>query len=205
MDSSRVVYGSSNPDILTSVPGEKSVILTFDDGPSRVLPQILDVLKQENVPAAFFWQTRLLHPERPWKRVLEDGHQIGSHTVKHSNLVNLPFEKQYKDIQNSINKIEQVTGAKVTYFRPPFGQFNADTLRAAEALNVKPVMWRVASMDWELQNNPQQVVCTVRDNLEDGAIILLHELQHTADILPDLIRAIREQGYGFKGLPNESK
>ncbi|WP_152911787.1 polysaccharide deacetylase family protein [Planococcus glaciei] len=205
MDSSRVVYGSSNPDILTSVPGEKSVILTFDDGPSRVLPQILDVLKQENVPAAFFWQTRLLHPERPWKRVLEDGHQIGSHTVKHSNLVNLPFEKQYKDIQNSINKIEQVTGAKVTYFRPPFGQFNADTLRAAEALDVKPVMWRVASMDWELQNNPQQVVCTVRDNLEDGAIILLHELQHTADILPDLIRAIREQGYGFKGLPNESK
>ncbi|SDG78247.1 Peptidoglycan/xylan/chitin deacetylase, PgdA/CDA1 family [Planococcus glaciei] len=199
------MYGSSNPDILTSVPGEKSVILTFDDGPSRVLPQILDVLKQENVPAAFFWQTRLLHPERPWKRVLEDGHQIGSHTVKHSNLVNLPFEKQYKDIQNSINKIEQVTGAKVTYFRPPFGQFNADTLRAAEALNVKPVMWRVASMDWELQNNPQQVVCTVRDNLEDGAIILLHELQHTADILPDLIRAIREQGYGFKGLPNESK
>ncbi|KOF10303.1 polysaccharide deacetylase [Planococcus glaciei] len=199
------MYGSSNPDILTSVPGEKSVILTFDDGPSRVLPQILDVLKQENVPAAFFWQTRLLHPERPWKRVLEDGHQIGSHTVKHSNLVNLPFEKQYKDIQNSINKIEQVTGAKVTYFRPPFGQFNADTLRAAEALDVKPVMWRVASMDWELQNNPQQVVCTVRDNLEDGAIILLHELQHTADILPDLIRAIREQGYGFKGLPNESK
>ncbi|WKA50846.1 polysaccharide deacetylase family protein [Planococcus liqunii] len=203
MDSSRVVYGSSNPDILTSVPGEKSVILTFDDGPSRVLPQILDVLKQENVPAAFFWQTRLLHPERPWKRVLEEGHQIGSHTVKHSNLVNLPFEKQYKDIKNSIEKIEQVTGAKVTYFRPPFGQFNADTLRAAEALDVKPVMWRVASMDWELQNNPQQVVCTVRDNLEDGAIILLHELQHTADLLPDLIRAIREQGYGFKGLPNK--
>ncbi|MDN7228337.1 polysaccharide deacetylase family protein [Planococcus sp. N064] len=203
MDSSRVVYGSSNPDILTSVPGEKSVILTFDDGPSRVLPQILDVLKQENVPAAFFWQTRLLHPERPWKRVLEEGHQIGSHTVKHSNLVNLPFEKQYKDIKNSIEKIEQVAGAEVTYFRPPFGQFNADTLRAAEALDVKPVMWRVASMDWELQNNPQQVVCTVKDNLEDGAIILLHELRHTADILPDLIRAIREQGYGFKGLPNK--
>lgn len=195
------MYGSSNPDILTSVPGEKSVILTFDDGPSRVLPQILDVLNQENVPAAFFWQTRLLHPERPWKRVVEEGHQIGTHTVKHSNLVNLPFEKQYKDIKNSIDKIEQVTGAEVTYFRPPFGQFNVDTLRAAKELNVKPVMWRLASMDWELQNNPQQVVCTVRDNLEDGAIILLHELQHTADILPELIQAIRAEGYSFTGLP----
>ena len=196
------MYGSSNPDVLTSVPGEKSVILTFDDGPSRVLLQILDVLKQENVPAVFFWQTRLLHPARPWKRVLEEGHQIGTHTTKHKNLVNLSFEEQYKDIKNSINQIGQVTGEKVRYFRPPFGQFNDDTLQAAKELNVKPVMWRVASMDWELQNNPQQVVCTVKDNLEDGAIILLHELKHTADILPDLIRAIREQGYGFKGLPN---
>lgn len=116
--------------------------------------------------------------------------------------MNLSFKEQYKDIKNSVTKIEQMTGAAVTYFRPPFGQFNDETLQAAEALNVKPVMWRVASMDWELQNNPQQIICTVKDNLEDGAIILLHELRHTADILPDLIQAIREQGYGFKGLPN---
>ncbi|MDN7245294.1 polysaccharide deacetylase family protein [Planococcus shenhongbingii] len=199
------MYGSSNPDIVTVNPkaGEKSVVLTFDDGPSRALPQILDVLKLENVPAAFFWQTRLLYSARPWKRVLEEGHQIGSHTTKHLNLVNLSFEEQYQDIKNSIAKIEQVTGSDVKYFRPPFGQFNEDTLQAAKALDVKTVMWRVASMDWELKKSPQQIVCTVRDNLEDGAVILLHELQHTADILPDLIKAIREKGYSFSGLPAE--
>lgn len=201
MDYTRVVYGSSNPEIVTSLkpdPAVKSVALTFDDGPSRVLPEILDILKQENVPAAFFWQTRLLHPERPWKRVLDEGHLIGTHTVKHKNLTALSYEEQYRDIRNSLSKISEITGAKPIYFRPPFGQFNDGTLKAARELNLKTVMWRVASMDWELQKNPENLVTTIVDNLEDGAIILLHELQHTVQMLPELIRAIREQGYTFK-------
>lgn len=201
MDYTRVVYGSSNPEIITSLkpePAAKSVALTFDDGPSRVLPEILDVLKQEGVPAAFFWQTRLLHPERPWRRVLDEGHLIGTHTVKHKNLTALSYEKQYRDIKSSALKINEITGADPVYFRPPFGQFNDDTLRAARELKLKTVIWRVASMDWELQKNPENLVPTVVDNLEDGAIILLHELQHTALVLPDLIQAIREQGYTFR-------
>lgn len=198
------MYGSTNPNILTHSPqaGKKSVILTFDDGPSRALPQILDVLKKEDVPAAFFWQSRLLYPARPWKRVLEEGHQIGSHSAKHMNLINLPYEEQYEDIQNSLMKIKQITGFEVKHFRPPFGQFNDDTLKAAKDLNLVPVMWRVASMDWELQKTPEKVISTVIDNLEDGAVILLHELQHTAEILPELIQAIREKGYGFSLLPD---
>lgn len=193
-----------NPEVLTSCPspGQKSVVLTFDDGPSRALSRILDALKQEAVPAAFFWQSRLLYPARPWQRVLEEGHQIGSHSHKHMNLVNLPYQEQYRDIQHSLEKIMQVTGTEVKHFRPPFGQFNEDTLQAAAALGVTPVMWRVASMDWELQNTPERVISTITDNLEDGAIILLHELQHTADILPELIQAIRSEGYGFTLLPN---
>jgi peptidoglycan-N-acetylmuramic acid deacetylase len=195
------VYGSSNPEIITSLTPDsaaKSVALTFDDGPSRVLPEILDILKQENVPAAFFWQTRLLYPERPWKRVLDEGHLIGTHTVKHKNLTALSYEEQYRDIKSSSAKIKEITGTEAVYFRPPFGQFNSDTLKAARELNLKTVMWRVASMDWELQKNPENLVPTVVDHLEDGAIILLHELQHTAWVLPDLIRAIREQGYTFR-------
>lgn len=179
-------------------PGSKSVVLTFDDGPSKVLPEILDVLKEEQVPAVFFWQSRLLYPKRPWKRVLDEGHLIGTHTVKHRNLVQLTYEEQYQDIQNSIRSIENITGTTVEYFRPPFGQFNEDTLNAAKQLNVKTVMWRIASMDWELQDDPEQIITYVTDNLEDGAIILLHELPVTLKVLPELIQAIRDKGYGFK-------
>lgn len=199
VDHSRVVYDSTDSNIITKaqLKSQKSIVLTFDDGPSRVLPSILDVLKAENVPATFFWQSRLLHPERPWKRVLNEGHLIGTHTTKHLNLVNQPVEKQYKDIKNSVRKIELITGNKVTYFRPPFGQYNNDTIKAVNELNLTPILWRVASMDWELKENPEQIISNVVDNLEDGAIILLHELTQTLEVLPALLKAIKEKGYVF--------
>lgn len=194
------MYDSTNQNVVTisQDPNEKAVILTFDDGPGKFLPQILDVLKQEQVPAVFFWQTRLLYPKRPWKRVLSEGHLIGTHTTKHLNLVNLTYDEQYHEVKNSVTSIEKVTGTRVKYFRPPFGRFNKDTIKAAKQLNLTLVLWRVASMDWELKDNPEQILANVVDNLEDGTVILLHELKQTLDILPRLIHAIREKGYNFK-------
>lgn len=193
------MYDSTDSTIVTKAQtkNHKSVVLTFDDGPSRVLSSILDVLDGENVPAVFFWQSRLLYQERPWKRVLNEGHLIGTHTTKHLNLVKQTYENQYQDIRNSVKTIETITGDKVKYFRPPFGQYNNDTIKAAKKLNLTPVLWRVASMDWELQGNPEQIILNVVDNLEDGAIILLHELTQTLEVLPTLIKAIKEKGYEF--------
>ncbi len=196
------MYDSKDPSVLTSIEAhpQKSVVLTFDDGPSSVLEPILDVLKEEKVPATFFWQSRLLYESRPWKRVLEEGHQIGTHSTKHVNLTNLSYEEQYKDLSQSVTKIEAITGNKIVYFRPPFGQYNADTLSAAKALNLVPVMWRISSMDWELKNNPKQITSYVVENLEDGAIILLHELHQTLEALPTLIKTIKSMGYTFNNL-----
>ncbi|MFD1031974.1 polysaccharide deacetylase family protein [Metaplanococcus flavidus] len=202
------MYDSQNPEILASVPnrnqGRKTVILTFDDGPGRVLPDILDILQDTDTPAVFFWQSRLLHKERPWKRVLAEGHQIGTHTVNHKNLTdNLTQQQQYDELEKSIDAIKRITGVPVKFFRPPYGQFNADTVQAAKQLDLKTVMWRIASMDWELKDDPGQIVANVVDHLEDGAIILLHELSQTLEILPQLIAAIKEQGYEFALLETE--
>lgn len=196
------MYDSKDSNIVTKAQqkSQKSIVLTFDDGPSKVLSHILDVLQSENVPAAFFWQSRLLYPERPWKRVLDEGHLIGTHTTKHLNLVKHPYEKQYQDIKYSVDKIEKITGNHVKYFRPPFGQYNNDTIKIAKELNLTPVLWRIASMDWELKDNPEQILSNVVENLEDGAIILLHELTQTLEILPLLIKTIKEKGYGFSSL-----
>ena len=196
------MYDSNDSSVLTSIKTQpqKSIVLTFDDGPSSVLESILDVLKEENVPATFFWQSRLLYESRPWKRVLEEGHQIGTHSTKHVNLTNLSYEEQYKDLAQSVAKIEAITRNKVVYFRPPFGQYNAHTLSAAKALNLVPVMWRISSMDWELKNNPDQIISYVIVHIEDGAIILLHELQQTLEALPTLIKTIKSMGYTFRNL-----
>ncbi|OEF99586.1 polysaccharide deacetylase [Vulcanibacillus modesticaldus] len=184
---------------------EKKIILTFDDGPSRNLDKILDILKIEKIQAMFFWQARLLHSKRSWKRVLDEGHIIATHSFKHPNLTKLSYQEQFREIKKSIQKIEEITGKPVVYFRPPFGQYNQETLLAAKQLNLTTVMWSLASLDWKLKNSPETIVKNVVTNLEDGAIILLHELEQTSNILMELIRSIKTQGYAFGVLPNSAK
>ncbi|WP_034297070.1 polysaccharide deacetylase family protein [Cytobacillus pseudoceanisediminis] len=200
MDSSNVVYVSNDPDIKLFNEGhasKKTVVLTFDDGPGRVLPEILDILKKENVPAVFFWQSRLLYPQRPWKRVIEEGHQIGTHSSKHSNYVNLSPNEQVQDLSSSKTKIESIIGQEVKLFRPPFGQYNEHTIAAAKQLGLSTIMWRISAMDWKLKEQPEQIIANVIENLEEGAIILLHELTQTVEALPALIAEIRNKGYEF--------
>jgi peptidoglycan/xylan/chitin deacetylase (PgdA/CDA1 family) len=194
------VYVSNDPDIKLFNEGhasKKTVVLTFDDGPGRVLPEILDILKKENVPAVFFWQSRLLYPQRPWKRVIEEGHQIGTHSSKHSNYVNLSPNEQVQDLRSSKTKIESIICQEVKLFRPPFGQYNEHTIAAAKQLGLSTIMWRISSMDWELKEQPEQIIANVIENLEVGAIILLHELTQTVEALPALIAEIRNKGYEF--------
>ncbi|WP_409250837.1 polysaccharide deacetylase family protein [Bacillus sp. SCS-153A] len=173
-------------------------MLTFDDGPGRSLPEILDILEKEDVKAAFFWQSRLLHHKRPWKRALSSGHLIGTHSCKHKNLVRLSYEEQLEDLSKSMKTIRHITDQDVRYFRPPFGQYNEDTIEAAKNLGMKTILWRVSSMDWELEDDPDQIIKYVMDHLEDKAIILLHELPQTVKILPSLIQQIKEQGFQFR-------
>jgi peptidoglycan/xylan/chitin deacetylase (PgdA/CDA1 family) len=199
------VYDSTDSRIRTRIrPGAKpSVVLTFDDGPSELLSEIVDVLRAENIQATFFWQSQLLNKATPWKRVLAEGHLIGTHSTEHLDLTTLSYKQQYEDLANSVQTIEQIIGQKVVYFRPPYGQFNEETVEAALNLRLETVLWRVASVDWELENDPQKILTNVVDHLEDGAIILLHELKQTLEILPDLIQAIKTRGYKFNNLPLE--
>jgi len=180
---------------------EKSIVLTFDDGPGKSLIPILDILKQEEVPAMFFWQTRLLHQNRPWRRLIKEGHQLGSHSCKHPDLRKLDYQSQLRELYYSKKKLEDITGQTIRYFRPPFGQYNQSTLHALTALDMVPILWRVASLDWELKKRPEEIISNVVDNLEVGAIILLHELTQTVQILKQLINEIRKKGYSFSILP----
>lgn len=152
---------------------KNKVILTFDDGPSRHLSTILDILKMKKVQAMFFWQTRLLFKERVWKRILEEGHQIGAHTHTYKNLVNLTKEQQFKQIKYSIDRIQEITGTKVNYFRPPFGQYNENTMLILRDLKLIPMMWEISSYDWENKYKPEKIVCNIDLHIRGGSVILL--------------------------------
>ncbi|WP_332628871.1 polysaccharide deacetylase family protein [Halalkalibacter flavus] len=202
MVTTEVVYNSKEASVLSNMTkcNKTGIVLTFDDGPSRYLPQFLDTLEKEGVNAVFFWQTRLLHHNRPWKRVLNDGHLIGAHTHRHPNLTKLSFAKQMHEIQTSKEAIKTITGQTVKYFRPPFGQYNRDTLKIAEHLQLQTVMWDISSFDWNLKQDPNQIIENVVGHVQDGSIILLHELEQTLLILPKLIQKLKKKGYHFSTL-----
>ncbi|WP_258000340.1 polysaccharide deacetylase family protein [Bacillus sp. Marseille-P3661] len=173
------------------------VVLTFDDGPSRNLNTILDILLKEKVPAVFFWQSRLLYEKRPWKRVLAEGHRIGTHSINHKDLVRLSYSEQYRQIKSSKKSIEKITGETVSYFRPPFGRYNDATLDILERLQLTPIMWEISSYDWELKEQPYMIVNNVVENSRPGSIVLLHELEQTVVALPHIIKGIRAKGLDF--------
>ncbi len=177
--------------------GSKSLILTFDDGPSSVLVELLDILKINNVKSLFFWQSKLLHKNRPWKRVIEEGHMIGGHSLRHRVLTRLSYSDQLHDITTNLKQIETLTGQKVKYFRPPYGQFNEETLDVLKELGVVPFLWEVAGLDWEHKHAPFHIVHNILNHTEDGSVILLHELKQTVEILDDLISELKLEGYEF--------
>jgi peptidoglycan/xylan/chitin deacetylase (PgdA/CDA1 family) len=197
------VYDWHNKDIWTNrknwdpQQSSKSIILTFDDGPSSVLSEILDILNKHDVKAMFFWQSRLLHKKRPWQRVIDDGHVIGGHSLRHRDLTKLTMDEQFRDINKNKMQIEQLTGQLVKYFRPPFGQFNENTLQVLKSLDLIPFLWEVAGLDWELKDHPDHIIHNIISYVNDGSIILLHELKQTAAILDDLISELKEDGYSF--------
>ncbi|GAE34376.1 polysaccharide deacetylase [Halalkalibacter akibai JCM 9157] len=93
--------------------------------------------------------------------------------------------------------IERITGQEVKFFRPPFGQYNEDTLEAVSQLGMKLVMWNISSYDWNLKSEPEIITNNITEHIQDHSIILLHELEQTLTILPSVIKHLKEKGYHF--------
>ena len=124
---------------------EKLVALTFDDGPSQFTPHVLDVLKEEQVSAAFFvLGNRFPNHENTIKRMHREGHLIGLHGMTHIKL----HGQSEKWIQQNINDqkklIQNHLGANVNqtgwYYRPPFGAMSGRILRVLNSSDVRVVL-----------------------------------------------------------------
>ncbi len=177
----------------------KVVALTFDHSWGNTFtPAILDTLKENNLKVTFFimgpWAQKFPEVAR---RMVADGHEIASHGYRHENYGDMPPQWVREDMEKAHAQIKEVTGVEPTLIRPPNGDYSQQSLKVADELGYKTIIWNVDSLDWK---NPGQEVIIERvvKRLKPGAIILLHASDtpvQTAAALPVLIAKIKEQGY----------
>lgn len=195
---------------------EKVAYLTFDDGPSKnITPQILDILKQENVPATFFvLGSRVeLNPDLV-KREFEEGHYIANHGYTHEySLIYRSKDTVFEEYIKCENAVRNALGNQqyqMFLFRFPGGssggRYASIKSEAKEMLNsygIAHTNWNCLTGDAEGKTNPEELFAYFQATMAgDGSIIvLMHDASdksYTVETLPMVISYLREQGYTFK-------
>ena len=129
-------------------PGE--IALTFDDGPSAVwTPRLLDILAKHEVWATFFLLggRAAAQPELV-RRIAAAGHTIGNHSWSHPNLARTRSSRVREELRQTSETLQQIIGAPVKFFRPPFGARRPVVFRAAREMGMEPVLWNAMTSDW---------------------------------------------------------
>lgn len=152
--------------------GKKRVAFTFDDGPTKYTPQLLDLLKERNIKITFFLQGQNIsrYPETV-KRAYAEGHILGNHTYDHANLYKLDTAGVVKEISGTNEELQKLGLPKASYFRPPYGNLSKQD---SALVDVPVIMWSVDPRDWE-SKNAEKVKASILEQATDGSIILVHD------------------------------
>lgn len=191
--------------------GEKKIYLTFDAGyENGNVEKILDIMKTNDVKGTFFILPRLAeHDTELCRRMKEEGHLVGNHSVHHKNMGNFSDAASFK---KEIIPLEELFKEKTGYemdkfFRPPEGAFSENTLKFAEELGYTTVFWSLAYADWDnnKQMDDEKALKLLVSRTHDGCVLLLHPTSETnTKILDRYIKTMKERGYEF-GLVDELK
>lgn len=174
-------------------PDKPMVALTFDDGPGKRTGELLDCLEEYHAHATFFMQGKSVPKYADEvKRMLEIGCELGNHSYDHADLGKAEEEKIKSEIGDTNENLKQITGQGATVMRPPYGSIS-DTLR--ESVGMPMILWNVDTLDWKTRN-AQSTIDNVMDSLEDGNIILMHDIHtESVDAAMELIPKLQEAGY----------
>ena len=136
----------------TKTGEDKVLYLTFDAGyENGNVAKILDILKEEKVPAAFFVLKNIVVKQKTLlRRMVDEGHTVCNHTMTHGDTTKMTDEEFKKELMGLADLYKQVIGEEMPkYYRPPEGCYNEHTLRLASSMGYKTVFWSFAYADWD--------------------------------------------------------
>ena len=186
---------------------EKKIYLTFDEGyENGYTAQILDTLREKNVKAIFFITGDFFEANGDLvRRMVEEGHEVGNHTVNHPSLPDVSRTEAESEILELSRQFQDAYGQKMRFLRPPKGEYDEKTLQLTRDLSLRCLLWSFAYQDWLVnkQQGPAHALQMVTDNLHNGAVLLLHAVSSdNARAMGTIIDTCRAMGYEF-GTPDD--
>jgi peptidoglycan-N-acetylmuramic acid deacetylase len=186
---------------------EKVIYLTFDAGyENGCTEKILDVLKKHSVPAAFFLVGNYIEKNADLvRRMVDEGHIVGNHTMHHPDMSLLEDEAAFSTELTQLEDLfREITGKELPkYYRPPQGTYSQRNLEMARDMGYKTVFWSLAYVDWNNNAQPtaEHAFSKLLPRIHNGAVVLLHSTSVTnAQILDELLTKWKDMGYRFAGL-----
>lgn len=196
-------------------PKNPVVYLTFDDGPSKLTPQVLDILAEEKVKATFFVLGE--HAEKYpqlLQRIVKEGHAIGNHTYNHVyDELYSSFDMYWKQVQKTEEAIYKATGLTTSLLRAPggtYGHFDAFYHYYLDQAGYIVHDWNIDTGDARRRGVPAQEIIanTASGALRQEAVVLMHDStghEATVEALPEIIQYFRDKGYEFATMTEETK
>lgn len=190
----------------------KFLYLTFDDGPSKYTMELLDVLKEYNIPATFFVVASFaISNKNIIKRMKAENHEIGMHSLNH-NCAYFMGPSMVKNDFQKCKEIAQKLDINVVYFRPPWGVLNLASIYQIRRHKLKIILWNVMAQDWRGDISQSEIEKRILKRTHGGDIICLHDGRgkneapsRTIEALKNVIPKLLEKGYVFEVLSNYEK
>ena len=185
----------------------KVLYLTFDEGYEKGnTGNILDTLKELEVPAAFFVVKPFITTEPELiKRMVDEGHLVCNHSSHHPSMPSITdtakFNSELTDVEEAYKNI--IGQDMPRFFRPPMGKYSKNSLIKTKELGYKTIFWSFAYKDWLVNSQPDEktAIEKIEKGAHPGAILLLHAVSDTnTKILKTVLSDLKEEGYEFKSL-----
>ncbi len=183
----------------------REIALTFDDGPGPYTPEILAELERLHAPATFFEVGALeRYFNASTSAIAARGYPIGDHTESHAPMSHLSIRDQQRELLQDAAAIGDFGVPFPRLFRPPFGLWNANTLKLLHRYRMLMVLWTVDTADYQIPG-VTAIVDRAVDGAKPGAIILLHDAggnrSQTAAAVPIIVGKLRRRGYRLVTIP----
>lgn len=186
----------------------KVIYLTFDEGyENGYTGLILDILKANNVPAAFFVTRPYITKNTDLiKRMVQEGHIVGNHTSNHPSMPDKTgdteaFKKEFTVVEDLYKEL--IGKDMPRFFRPPMGEFSEKSLAMTQQLGYKSIFWSFAHKDWLVDDQPDvsTTYTRVMNGVHNGEIMLLHAVSKSnTEALDSIIKNLKALGYRFASL-----